>query len=73
MSFRNFLDAAYALLVESYLTVAPNRIDLLSAVEKVGLVKIEEETPRRPDTSPEAQMTAMLTGVKGAPRVGIPS
>lgn len=71
MTFRHFLDAAYALLVESYLSIAPNRMDLLSAVEKVGMVKAKEETPRV-DTSPEAQMAAMLTGVQGGPRVGIP-
>lgn len=71
MTLRHFLDAAYALLVESYLTIGPNRIDLLSAVEKVGMVKEKEEKPRV-DTSPEAQMAAMLTGLQGAPRVGIP-
>lgn len=71
MTFRHFLDASYALLVESYLTIAPNRLDLLSAVEKVGLVKAEEPA-QRVDTSPEAQMKAMMQGVKGGGLVGVP-
>lgn len=68
MSFRDFLDASYALIVESYLTIGPNRIDLLSAVEKVGLTKPEEKKVRV-DTSPMAQLQAMMKDVKGVPRV----
>jgi hypothetical protein len=72
MSLRNFLDASYSLMVESFTSLAANRIDLLGAVEKVesGWSK-EAEAPARNVTSENdsamAQLQAMLAGVKGAP------
>lgn len=76
MTFRHFLDASYALLVEGYLTVAPNRIDLLGAVEKAGGTWPKEETlsqnvPVGNDAAVEV-LKGMMKNVKGGPRVGIP-
>lgn len=75
MSLRHFLNAAYALLVEGFLTVAPNRIDLLSAVEKVddawgSLTTKQEPKPENVQAQNEAamaQLKGMLAGVKGSP------
>jgi hypothetical protein len=77
MTLRDFLNASYALLVEGYLTLAPNRIDLLTAVEKVEDAWSSLTTSERPETKPEnvkaqnaaamAQLQGMLAGVKGSP------
>ena len=72
MSLRNFLNASYSLMAEAFTSLAANRIDLLSAVEKVesGWPK-EAEQPSRNVTSQNdsamAQLKGMLAGVKGAP------
>ena len=77
MTFRHFLDASYALLVEGYLTVAPNRIDLLSAVEKVDSswepLQAEKPPPKKnvaaENTAALLQLKAQMASVQGAPRV----
>lgn len=70
MTLRDFLNASYALLVETWTTVQAGRMTLIDAVEKV-----EEHWPKEgrkaPEVvttpNPEMQMRAMLAGVKGAP------
>ena len=71
MTLRRFVDVGFAILVEEYQRLG---VDLLSALEKVGLLgapeeeKAAAEIPKPVDNarSMEALM-GMLGGVKGAP------
>ena len=71
MTLKHFLDAAYALLVEEYQRLGT---DLLSAVEKVGLLgsgQAEEKPAPAVAAQNEQSMAAlqgMLAGVQGAPK-----
>ena len=64
------MDAAYALMVRTFSGIpGTNLLDAISRTnESFGLGDSSEETdPPAPAVSPEAQLKALLAGVKGAP------
>ena len=77
MTLRDFLNASYALLVETWTTVQAGRLTLLEAIEKVedGWPRAEgAPAPTKKDVASQneaamAQLKMMLSGVKGAPSV----
>lgn len=70
MTLRRFLDASYTLLVEGYTSVAPNRLDLWTAVEKVQEQwKSDPDVPQRANVEAKndqalAQFQALMAGVQ---------
>lgn len=74
MTLREFLNASYALLVETWTTVQAGRITLLEAVEKVEehwQKESDAPAPRSNVASQNdaalAQLMGRLASVKGAP------
>lgn len=70
MTLRRFLDASYTLLVEGYTSVAPHRLDLWTAVEKVQEQwKSDPDVPQRANVEAKndqalAQFQALMAGVQ---------